>query len=294
MKIKDKGLGKGLDALIQPDFYEDDEKEKETRQISINKITPNPHQPRKKFDENKILELKESIEIQGVIQPIIVRRNNLGEYQIIAGERRWRASKMAGLKTIPSIVRKYSDTEALTIALIENLQREDLNIIEQAKALDQLKNELNINQEHLAQKIGKSRSNLTNTLRLLNLPSNIQDLVAENKISAGHAKALLGLKNIDVLDEAVDSIINKNLSVRDTELLIKKLNNPDDKKNIQSNTHDKELSKNMSNLIKSKINKNLKVKFKGDKNKGQLVINYSSTDQLQDVLNLFGMHEGNK
>jgi ParB family chromosome partitioning protein len=287
MKNQNKGLGKGLDALIKPDFYEETSKATDISSISINKIVPNKNQPRSRFDDEKIQELSASIRKQGVLQPILVRKNEQGQYQIIAGERRWRASINAGLNTIPAIVRNYSDAEALAIALIENLQREDLNIMEQARALDRLKNALNVNQEELAENIGKSRSHLANTLRLLNLPDYIQKHIQDNLITAGHARAILGLKEQEAMVRVTDQIIKKNLSVRETENLIKSWNTP--KKSLKKSEPDEiELASKVSELVKQKINKDLQVKLKGTARKGQLVINYSNEKQLQDFLKILG------
>lgn len=287
MKNQSKGLGKGLDALIKPDFYEETSKATDISSISIHKIVPNESQPRSRFDDDKIQELSASIRKQGVLQPILVRKHEQGQYQIIAGERRWRASINAGLKTIPAIVRNYSDAEALAIALIENLQREDLNIMEQARALDRLKNALNVNQEELADNIGKSRSHLANTLRLLNLPEHIQKHIQDNLITAGHARAILGLKEQDAMVQVTHQIIKKNLSVRETENLIKSWNKPE-KSAKKSDPAEIELASKLSELVKKKINKDLKVKLKGTARKGQLVINYSNEKQLQDFLKILG------
>ncbi len=282
-----KGLGKGLDALIKPDFYEETFRDTSVSSISINKIEANKNQPRSRFDEEKIQELSSSIQKQGVLQPILVRKTVQGQYQIIAGERRWRASINAGLKTIPAIVRNYSDAEALAIALIENLQREDLNIMEQANALERLKNELSINQEELAEYIGKSRSHLANTLRLLNLPEQIKEHIRDSLITAGHARALLGLKNQQSMHQVCELIIKRNLSVRETENLIKSIISPKKPSKRKEKTEEG-LAFKMQNLVKEKINKDLKVKFKGTPEKGQLVINYTNEKQLQDFLEILG------
>ena len=287
MKIKNKGLGKGLDALINPDFYEENSKGADISSISINKIEPNKNQPRNKFDDEKILELSASIRKQGVLQPILVRKTQQGQYQIIAGERRWRASISAGLKTIPAIVRDYNDAEALAVALIENLQREDLNVMEQATALERLKNELRVNQEELADYIGKSRSHLANTLRLINLPEQIKGQIRDNLISAGHARALLGLRNHELIIQVSSEIIKKNLSVRETENMIKSLNKP---KNVGKRKEQSEagLAEKMQELVKEKINKDIRVRFKGTSSKGQLVITYTNEKQLQDFMKILG------
>jgi len=287
MKITNKGLGKGLDALINPDFYEENSRGADISSISINKIEPNKNQPRNKFDDEKILELSVSIKKQGVLQPILVRKTQQGQYQIIAGERRWRASISAGLKTIPAIVRDYNDAEALAVALIENLQREDLNVMEQATALERLKNELRVNQEELADYIGKSRSHLANTLRLINLPEQIKGQIRDNLITAGHARALLGLRNHESIIQVSRDIIKKNLSVRETENMIKSLNKP---KNVGKRKEQNEagLAEKMQELVKEKINKDIRVRFKGTSTKGQLVITYTNEKQLQDFMKILG------
>lgn len=286
MKLKNKGLGKGLDALINPDFYEQTSNTSDLTSISINKIEPNKNQPRSRFDDHKIEELSSSIKAQGVLQPILVRKDIQGRFQIIAGERRWRASIKAGLKTIPAIVRDYSDAEALAIALIENLQREDLNIIEQANALHKLKNELNINQEELSEYIGKSRSHLANTLRLLNLPQEIQNIIQDNKISAGHARALLSMNDQKMMIFMANEIVDKQLSVRETEKRIYSLINK--RKKTVANKTDINLADNMKSLLREKINKDLKVKFKGTPEKSQVTITFTNNNQLQEFMNLLG------
>ena len=286
MKLKNKGLGKGLDALINPDFYEQTSNTSDLTSISINKIEPNKNQPRSRFDDHKIEELSSSIKAQGVLQPILVRKDIQGRFQIIAGERRWRASIKAGLKTIPAIVRDYSDAEALAIALIENLQREDLNIIEQANALHKLKNELNINQEELSEYIGKSRSHLANTLRLLNLPQEIQNIIQDNKISAGHARALLSMNDQKMMIFMANEIVDKQLSVRETEKRIYSLINK--RKKTVANKTDINLADNMKSLLREKINKDLKVKFKGTPEKSQVTITFTNNNQLQEFINLLG------
>jgi ParB family transcriptional regulator, chromosome partitioning protein len=292
MKNNNKGLGRGLDALIKPDFYEESSMDTSISSISINKIEASDNQPRTMFDEEKIQELSSSIKKQGVLQPILVRKNIQGKYQIIAGERRWRASIIAGLKTIPAIIRDYTDSEALAIALIENLQREDLNIMEQAKALERLKNELGINQEELADYIGKSRSHLANTLRLINLPDQIKNNISNNLITAGHARALLALKNHEGMLAVSDEIIRKKLSVRETESLIKKLGAPKKPAKTKGQT-ETSLGMKMKTLVKERINQDLEIKFKGTAHKGQLVINYTNEKQLNDFLKILEESSGN-
>lgn len=293
MKIKNKGLGKGLDALIKPDFYEEKSKDADISNISINKIEPNRHQPRTSFHDDTIDELSSSIEKQGVIQPILVRKTDEGVYQIIAGERRWRASIKAGLKTIPAIIRDYTDAEALAIALIENLQREDLNIMEQARALATLKHELSISQEQLADNIGKSRSHVANTLRLMNLPEEIQEHILKNEISAGHARAILGIINKEQMLNIARKIIENNLSVRAAEKLIKSLNKPEKKKRAHSE-QEQVLGGKMQKLITDKVNKGLTVQLRGNSEKGRLVISYSKEKQLQDFLTMLEKVQNNE
>jgi ParB family transcriptional regulator, chromosome partitioning protein len=285
MKNQNKGLGRGLDALIKPDFYEESSMDTSICNISINKIEASSAQPRTMFDEEKIQELSLSIKKQGVLQPILVRKNSQGKYQIIAGERRWRASMIAGLKNIPAIVRDYTDSEALAIALIENIQREDLNIMEQAKALERLKNELGINQEELAEYIGKSRSHLANTLRLINLPEKIKENISGNQLTAGHARALLALKNHETMLVAAREIIKKSLSVREAENLIKKLSQPE-KSHKRKKKTDEGLAEKMQQIMQEKVNRGLKVKLTGTAQKGQLTINYSNEEQLKDFLKI--------
>jgi ParB family transcriptional regulator, chromosome partitioning protein len=285
MKNQNKGLGRGLDALIKPDFYEESSMDTSICNISINKIEASSAQPRTMFDEEKIQELSLSIKKQGVLQPILVRKNSQGKYQIIAGERRWRASMIAGLKNIPAIVRDYTDSEALAIALIENIQREDLNIMEQAKALERLKNELGINQEELAEYIGKSRSHLANTLRLINLPEKIKENISGNQLTAGHARSLLALKNHETMLVAAREIIKKSLSVREAENLIKKLSQPE-KSHKRKKKTDEGLAEKMQQIMQEKVNRGLKVKLTGTAQKGQLTINYSNEEQLKDFLKI--------
>ena len=289
-----RGLGRGLDSLFGE--YNDESKEvkekvvekveqvvvNEPKEIEIGLIDRNPEQPRKIFEENALNELAESIKNHGVIQPIIVKENE-GRYVIVAGERRWRASRLAGIKTIPCIVKNYTEQQISEIAIIENLQREDLNPIESAKAIKNLINQYNLTQDEVADKIGKSRPAVANTLRLLSLPENIITLVENNKITAGHARALLAIDDPLKQKEIALSIIEKELTVRDVENLIKYLNSPQ-KEKVQK-VQSLEL-KDFSDKIKRALA--TKVEIKGDDNKGKIVINYYSKDDLNriyDILN---------
>lgn len=289
-----RGLGRGLDSLFGEYSEEPKEiKEKviekveqvvvnEPKEIEIGLIDRNPEQPRKIFEENALNELAESIKNHGVIQPIIVKENE-GRYVIVAGERRWRASRLAGIKTIPCIIKNYTEQQISEIAIIENLQREDLNPIESAKAIKNLINQYNLTQDEVADKIGKSRPAVANTLRLLALPENIITLVENNKITAGHARALLAIEDPLKQKEIALSIIEKDLTVRDVENLIKYLNSPQ-KEKVQK-VQSLEL-KDFSDKIKRALA--TKVEIKGDDNKGKIVINYYSKDDLNriyDILN---------
>lgn len=216
---KKGGLGTGLDALFQDNSPI--ESEKSIMTLSINEVEPNREQPRKEFDENALSELSKSIEQNGVIQPILVRPVTGGTYQIVAGERRWRAARMAGLTEVPVIIREMSDEEAAVFALIENLQREDLNPIEEAVGIRSLIDEFGMTQDEAADRVGKSRVAVTNTLRLLKLPENILSMVAKGKITAGHARALISLEDEGRMLKIANAVIDNNLTVREVEKMVK-------------------------------------------------------------------------
>jgi ParB family chromosome partitioning protein len=216
------GLGKGLSALIPSAAVRQPESEGPTSTVEISRITPSPFQPRRTFDEAKIEELAASIRNQGIIQPLVVRPKDDG-YELIAGERRWRAAMKAGLATVPVVVRPATDHEALQLALIENLQREDLNPIEEANGYRRLQEEFQWNQEEMAEKVGKSRPAIANALRLLSLPSEVQQEVAAGNLPAGQARALLGLHNEALIISACRDVIAKGLSTRETEKLVRQL-----------------------------------------------------------------------
>lgn len=219
---KNRGLGKGLGALL-PEL-EDDHLSAQTA-IRIHLIVPNPYQPRKDFSDEKLTELAESIKTHGIIQPLLVRERD-GRYQLIAGERRLRAAKLAGLNEVPVVIKDLSDQSMMEIALVENLQRENLNPIEEAEAYQRLMNEFRLTQDELAQKVGKSRSAVANMLRLLNLPTELQRDLSGGVLTMGHARALLGLTSADVQKAIWQQIQQQQLSVRETEELIRKLNTP--------------------------------------------------------------------
>lgn len=222
---KRRALGKGLEELFNSEQLDFSKFEKqivsetpknEIVEIDINELRPNPYQPRKVFDSSKLQELSESIKEYGVIQPIIVKKSIKG-YEIVAGERRFRASQLAGLKTIPAIIREFTSEEMMEIALLENLQRENLNAIEEATAYKKLLETLSITQEELAIKLGKSRSHITNMLGLLTLPTNVKEMISDGKISTSHARVLSKLENESQINELVNKIINDNINVRELE-----------------------------------------------------------------------------
>lgn len=289
-----RGLGRGLDSLFGDFEDESTEVKKETevkieqvvvnepKEIDIGLIDRNPDQPRKIFDDEALAELSSSIKNYGVIQPIIVRE--VGDrYIIIAGERRWRASRLAGLKTIPCIIKDYTEQEISEIAIIENLQREDLNPIESAKAIKSLIQQYNLTQDEVADKIGKSRPAVANTLRLLLLPESIITLVESNKITAGHARALLAIDNPLKQKEIALKIVEQGLTVRDVENIIKHLNKP--REEVVQKEKSLEL-KDFEERIKRVFS--TKVQIKGNEKKGKIVIDYYSKDDLDriyDILN---------
>jgi ParB family chromosome partitioning protein len=275
-----RGLGKGLGALLPGVDTEEDSPIKE---IKLTEIEPNKSQPRKNFDEEKLEALAESIKTHGVIQPIIVKKLESGFYQIIAGERRWRAARLAGLKTIPVIIKDYEKKEVLEIALIENLQREDLNPIEESEAYQNLINEFNLTQEEISARVGKSRSAIANALRLLNLPEGIKQLLIEDKISSGHARAILSIDNIELQIQVANKVVNEGLSVRETEKYVKALVSQKSKKNKKDNK--------LSHVyidIQNRMSQNLgtKVRIYPGANKSKIEIEYYSDDDLERIMNL--------
>ena len=223
MAAKKGGLGRGLDALFADNSIEEIASTSAVK-LKIMDIEPNRDQPRKIFDEDALAELADSIAKHGVIQPLLVRPMPDGSYQLVAGERRWRASRMAGLTEVPVVIKELSDDEAMALALIENLQREDLNAIEEAQGIKALMDTLSLTQDEAAERVGKSRPAVANALRLLKLPDSVIALVSDGKLSPGHARALLGFKDEQDIIETADLIIEKGLTVRDVEKLFKKRN----------------------------------------------------------------------
>lgn len=278
-----KGLGRGLGALL-PTTNQNSSDNKEVLKLNIDKVKPNPNQPRQFFDEEKLLELASSIKEHGVVQPIIVRPLKQGEYEIVAGERRWRASQRAGLNEIPAIISEFSDAQISEIALIENIQREDLNPIEEAQAYKRLMEEFGLTQEQLSQKVGKSRSFIANTVRLLNLHPKVQAYLAQGTLSQGHSRPLLSLATAEKQLEVAERIIQANLSVRQAEELIKAVIT-----NSLEKTPPAKPSKNPIHLqIEEKIRGLLgtKVKIKENGEQGKIEIDYYGPEDLQRIVDI--------
>lgn len=273
------GLGKGLNAI----FIENDSEDSNgSVTLKISEIEPNRSQPRKEFDEKALSELAESISKHGLLQPLLVRPLPLGGYQIVAGERRYRACRMAGITEVPVIIRELGDTETMEIALIENLQREDLTPIEEALGYQVLIDEHGFSQEEVAQSVGKSRPAIANSLRLLKLPQSILDLVSDGKISAGHARALLTLEDEKLMQELAEEIIKKDLSVRQVEKICKQKPKPE-KEEVP------EKKPSFYSMVELALNESLGRKIKVSKNKGKqggiLQIEFYSDEELTELSN---------
>ena len=293
MAAAKKGLGskaKGLEALISTKMMSYNEgglMQEGVLEIDINKIETNKNQPRKYFDEESLLELSESLKDYGMIQPVVVKRVE-DYYELVAGERRFRAAKIAGLKKIPALIKELDDVVSFEIALVENLQRQNLNPIEEAEGFYKLQQEFLLNQEEIASKIGKSRSTIANSMRLLNLDNRVIDLVRENRLSAGHAKALLAVADKEIQFELAEKIIEQDLSVRQVEKIAKSLQQNE---TISEKKQQKavEFDTSSYHLIEDDL-KSLfatKVKLSSKKNKGKIEIEYYSNDDLDRILTLF-------
>ncbi len=274
-----KRLGKGLSALIND---QDNIDSSSIENIFIENIEPNPYQPRKHFDEKAMLELSESIKEKGVIQPVTVRKMKAEKYQLVAGERRWRAAEKAGLDKMPAVVRNFSDQEVLEIALIENIQREDLNAVEEAEAYKQMLDEFSFTQEEVAEKVGKSRSNIANMVRLLNLADKVKNHLSRGTISVGHARALLGLDDESAQVAACENIIIQDLTVRETENYVDKLKNPSIKKKSRDKKkltpEWKEAVRNLSEKLGSTV------KIKQRKKNNVLMIEIDNIDKIKKMI----------
>lgn len=295
MAVKKKGLGKGLDSLIVPnknaESSEDNKTKKESKEevisseqmIKINMVEPNRDQPRKNFEEDALLELADSIKQFGVLQPLLVRKQK-DYYEIIAGERRWRAAKMAGMKEVPVIVKEFTEQEIVEIGLIENIQRENLNPIEEAMAYKRLMEEFKLKQDEIAERVSKSRTAVTNSMRLLKLDDRVQQMIIEDMISTGHARALLAIEDKDQQYELANLIFDEKLSVRDVEKLVKSLKNPKkvkEKKIVENSFVYTNLEEKMKEVIGTKVS----ISSKG-KGKGKIEIEYYSDEELERVFDM--------
>lgn len=296
MPIKKKGLGKGLDSLIPdnksiksvtPDKSAEAKKEAEEKagvqMMKINALEPNRDQPRKNFDEDALLELSDSIKQFGVLQPLLVRKRK-DYYEIIAGERRWRAAKIAGVKEVPVIVKEYTDQEILEIGLIENIQRENLNPIEEAIAFKRLLEEFNLKQDEVAERVSKSRTAVTNSMRLLKLSDKVQQMIIDDMISTGHARALLAIDDPELQYTLANKIFDEKLSVRETEKLVKEIKNPKkpkEKKVMENAFIYQDLEEKMKGVFGTKVS----IASKG-KGKGKIEIEYYSDDELEHLFDM--------
>jgi len=277
------GLGKGLGALIPE---QEEEKEKGALKIPINKIKSNTEQPRKAFHNESIVELAESIKHHGIIQPLILKQDG-DNYLIVAGERRWRAAKMAGIKEVPAVVMELTNKQVLEISLIENIQREDLNPIEEAVAYKKLLSEFELTQEELSRVMGKSRAAITNIMRLINLDTRVQEYIIEGVLSEGHGRTLLGIKDGDLQYEIAQRVIDDEMSVRELERVIKNIasekENIEPKEEKELNSYYKDVRDKLQDYFGTKVNLSSK------KNKGKIEIEYYSSEDLQRILDIINL-----
>ena len=280
--VKKHGLGRGLGALIPEQEEKSNEEEKKSLMIDINSIKPNSEQPRKTFDEEKILALSESIKEYGIIQPLVLNKID-NNYIIVAGERRWRAAKKAGISEVPAVIMNLSDKEILEISLIENIQRQDLNPIEEAVAYKKLMDEFSLTQEELSTRIGKSRTAITNTLRLMNLDARAQEYIIDGVLSEGHGRALLGITDKELQYKTAQKVIDEKLSVRQLEAIVKQLGREKVEKEKKEDIYSpyyKDIESRFENLLGTKVNIDAK------KNKGKIEIEYYSEDDLQRIIDI--------
>lgn len=282
-----KGLGRGINALFA-DFDEEKEADEKVEELQLDEIRPNPYQPRKNFDEENLKDLSDSIRKNGVFQPIIVRKSSVMGYEIIAGERRFRASKLAGKDSIPAIVRAIDDEQMMEVAVLENLQREDLSPLEEAEAYSTLMKNLKITQSELSERLGKSRPYIANYLRLLDLPREVKAFVQEGKLSMGQARTLLALKDKDKLVELAKKTVKENYTVRQLEQIVNDMNG---KKKVKKNRK-KKLSPYLlqsQDRLQEKFGTKVAIKANEKTGKGKIEINYLSTEdfnRILDVLNI--------
>lgn len=293
-----RGLGRGLDAMIsdtakprsadkaqeKPLHQETDPKDK-VFMVKLSQVEPNRKQPRKQFDEDALLELAESIKQFGVLQPLLVQKKD-DYYEIIAGERRWRASKLAGVKEIPVIVKNFSEQEAVEISLIENIQRENLNPIEEAAAYKRLMEEFHLKQDTIAERVAKSRTAVTNSMRLLKLDERVQQMLIDEMLTTGHARALLSIENKELQYSTAVKVFDEKLSVRETEKLVKEVLNPDKKEKPQEKDRAQDLIyEQLEEKIKGIIGSKVAIHRK-TKDKGKIEISYFSQEELERIVEL--------
>lgn len=273
-----KGLGKGLGALLDTENILSDNSG--IVELKITDVEPNKDQPRKSFNHEKLQALAESISQHGIVQPIIVKKNDNG-YTIIAGERRWRAAKIAGLKTIPAIIKDLSSRETMEIALIENLQREDLNPIEEAEAYQKLMEEHGLTQDELSKIVGKSRAAIANSVRLLSLTDKVKEMLINESLTPGHARTLITIEDKEKQERLAEEIVSKNLSVRDTEKLVneRKDNRPRDKKPVKD-ANILDIEERLKSILGTKVD------LHHNKNKGKIIIEYYSNDEFNRIIEL--------
>jgi ParB family chromosome partitioning protein len=290
-----RGLGKGLDSLIPKDngnisilaVKNDKKVEKQAETVvKITKVEPNREQPRKNFDEDALQELADSIKQFGLLQPILVQ-DRKDYYEIIAGERRWRAAKLAGLKEVPVIIRNYSDQEIVEISLIENIQREDLNPIEEAQAYKRLLEEFNLKQDEVAERVSKSRTAVTNSMRLLKLTDAVQQMIIDGMISTGHARALIPIEDSEQQLQLAQRIFDEKLSVREVEKLVKSVLKPEEKP--QKDEKDKAIQyiyEDIENRLKEKLSRKVAISSKGKNGAGKIEIEFYSNEDLDRLIEL--------
>lgn len=293
MAVKRKGLGKGLDSLIpenksvkpavKPEKAEDSVKTGE-QMLKINQVEPNREQPRKHFEEDALLELADSIKQYGVLQPLLVRKRK-DYYEIIAGERRWRAAKLAGVKEVPVIIKEYTEQQAVEIALIENIQRENLNPIEEAMAFKKLLTEFNLKQDEVAERVSKSRTAVTNSMRLLKLGEKVQKMIIDDMITTGHARALLAIDDEEQQYLLATKIFDEKLSVRETEKLIKSLKNPKKQVKVVKTVENAFVYDDLAEKMKRVLGTKVSISPKGN-GKGKIEIEYYSDDELERMFEM--------
>lgn len=306
MAVKRGGLGKGLDSLIAPTANPKIKKHTEDKQdtvkvvekvvekivekpadlyVKISEVEPNREQPRKYFDEDALLELADSIRQFGILQPLLVKKKE-DYYEIIAGERRWRAAKLAGIKEVPVIIKEFTDQEVVEISLIENIQRENLNPIEEAQAYRRLMEEFHMKQDEIAERVAKSRTAVTNSIRLLKLDARVQKMVVDEMLSTGHARAILSIEDPEQQYTAAQQIFDEKLSVRETEKLVKELLNPRKAKPKETDSQMDAIYRGLEEKMKAIIGTKVEIHQKG-KNKGKIEIEYYSQAELERLIELF-------